>query len=251
MLAPSGPPRSWARTAARAARTAELPWPARPTPMQCRMQAFALSTTAGGRSSYRSPVAKRAKRRASGSAMVPIARWKGYGGETNTNGSSFESITWACGLLAATRRITVFCTVHVPLNHPIVAAKQMATADHIGQGRFGVNLVCGWNEDEFQMFGVTKLEHDDRYAQGEEWWTIVRRIWAGGAPFDYEGAHYRFRGVEAAPGPYGGRDPLMMNAGSSPAGREFAIRYSDLHFDGVDKPEASRARIAETKRPAG
>jgi alkanesulfonate monooxygenase SsuD/methylene tetrahydromethanopterin reductase-like flavin-dependent oxidoreductase (luciferase family) len=182
--------------------------------------------------------------------MVPIARWKGYGGETNTNGSSFESITWACGLLAATRRITVFCTVHVPLNHPIVAAKQMATADHIGQGRFGVNLVCGWNEDEFQMFGVTKLEHDDRYAQGEEWWTIVRRIWAGGAPFDYEGAHYRFRGVEGAPGPYGGRDPLMMNAGSSPAGREFAIRYSDLHFDGVDKPEDSTARIAETKRLA-
>src|SRR5215203_4665703 len=46
--------------------------------------------------------------------MVPIARWKGYGGESNPNGSSFESIAWACGLLAATRRISVFCTVHVP-----------------------------------------------------------------------------------------------------------------------------------------
>ena len=103
--------------------------------------------------------------------MVPIARWKGYGGESNPNGSSFESIAWACGLLAATRRIHVFCTVHVPLHHPLVAAKQMATADHIGQGRLGVNIVCGWNEDEFQMFGVTKKEHDARYAQGEEWWT--------------------------------------------------------------------------------
>ncbi len=61
-------------------------------------------------------------------------------------------------------------------------AKQMATADHIGQGRLGVNIVCGWNEDEFQMFGVTKKEHDDRYAQGEEWWSIVKRIWAGEAP---------------------------------------------------------------------
>ena len=38
--------------------------------------------------------------------MVPIARWKGYGGESNPNGSSFESIAWACGLLAATRRVT-------------------------------------------------------------------------------------------------------------------------------------------------
>src|SRR2546427_755218 len=57
--------------------------------------------------------------------MVPIARWKGYGGESNPNGSSFESIAWACGLLAATRRLQVFCTVHVPLHHPLVAAKQM------------------------------------------------------------------------------------------------------------------------------
>ena len=47
--------------------------------------------------------------------MVPIARWKGYGGESNPNGSSFESLAWACGLLAATRRLDVFCTIHVPL----------------------------------------------------------------------------------------------------------------------------------------
>jgi alkanesulfonate monooxygenase SsuD/methylene tetrahydromethanopterin reductase-like flavin-dependent oxidoreductase (luciferase family) len=40
----------------------------------------------------------------------------------------------------------------------------------------------------------------------------------------------------------------MMNAGSSPAGRRFAIRHSDMHFDGVDTPEASIDRIAETKR---
>src|SRR6266540_3364809 len=88
--------------------------------------------------------------------MVPIARWKGYGGESDPNGTSWESITWACGLLAATRKINVFATVHVPLIHPIVAAKQMVTADHIGQGRFGVNVVCGRNDDEFEMFGVVK-----------------------------------------------------------------------------------------------
>jgi FMNH2-dependent dimethyl sulfone monooxygenase len=182
--------------------------------------------------------------------MVPIARWKGYGGESNPNGSSFESIPWACGLLAATRRINVFCTVHVPLHHPVAAAKQMATADHIGQGRLGVNIVCGWNEDEFQMFGVVQHEHDDRYAQGEEWWRIVTRIWAGEEPFDYAGTYYQLRGVEGAPTPYGAQAPLMMNAGSSPAGRRFAIRHSDMHFDGVDAPEASIDRIAETKRLA-
>ncbi len=182
--------------------------------------------------------------------LVPIARWKGYGGESNPNGSSFESIAWACGLLAATRRIHVFCTVHVPLHHPLVAAKQMATADHIGQGRLGVNVVCGWNEDEFRMFGVSKHEHDARYAQGEEWWSIVKRVWAGEARFDHEGAYYQLRGVEGAPRPYGDQGPLMMNAGSSPAGRGFAIRHSDMHFDAVDTPEASTGRIAETKRLA-
>ena len=182
--------------------------------------------------------------------MVPIARWKGYGGDSNPNGSSFESIAWACGLLAATRRLRVFCTVHVPLHHPLVAAKQMATGDHIGQGRLGVNIVCGWNEDEFQMFGVTRKEHDARYAQGEEWWSIVKRIWRGEERFDYEGAYYQLHGVEGAPRPFGNADPLMMNAGSSETGRWFAIRHSDLHFDAVETPEASSARIAETKRLA-
>jgi alkanesulfonate monooxygenase SsuD/methylene tetrahydromethanopterin reductase-like flavin-dependent oxidoreductase (luciferase family) len=182
--------------------------------------------------------------------MVPIARWRGYGGDSNPNGSSFESIAWACGLLAATRRLSVFCTVHVPLHHPLVAAKQMATGDQIGRGRLGVNIVCGWNEDEFQMFGVTRKEHDARYAQGEEWWTIVKRIWAGAARFDHEGEYYRLHGVEGSPRPFGGTAPLMMNAGSSETGRAFAIRHSDLHFDAVETPEASTGRIADTKRRA-
>ena len=182
--------------------------------------------------------------------IVPIARWKGYGGQTNVNGSSFESIAWACGLLAATRNINVFCTVHVPLIHPIVAAKQMATVDHVGHGRLGVNVVCGWNEDEFHMFGVTKHEHDDRYEQGDEWWTVIKRIWSGEAPFDVNGRFYQLGGVQGQPLPYGSGRPLMMNAGSSPRGRTFAIQHSDMHFDGVRSPEASAERIADTKRQA-
>jgi len=182
--------------------------------------------------------------------MVPIARWKGYGGESNVNGSSFESIAWACGLLAATRRINVFCTVHVPLLHPIIAAKQMATVDHVGGGRLGVNVVCGWNEDEFHMFGLDKHEHDDRYAQGEEWWTIIRRVWSGEPPFDFRGRFYDLGAVQGEPTPYASERPLMMNAGSSPRGRQFAIEQSDMHFDGVRMPEESAARIAETKSRA-
>jgi hypothetical protein len=83
--------------------------------------------------------------------MLPIGRWKGYGGETDMQGTTLETVTWATGLLAATARITVFGTVHAPLFHPLIAAKSFVTADHVGEGRFGLNLVAGWNEGEFTM----------------------------------------------------------------------------------------------------
>lgn len=179
--------------------------------------------------------------------LVPVARWKGFGGVTNVNATSLETLTWAGGLLACTKKITVFGTVHVPMIHPIVAAKQMATIDQVGHGRFGANIVCGWNGDEFEMFGMTPDEHDLRYQRGEEWWQIVKLIWSGRGPSDYHGRFFNFHGLEGSPQPYGGCDPLMMNAGASPAGRRFAIRNSDLHFDYCRKPEDSAERVQETK----
>src|SRR5882757_1257289 len=89
--------------------------------------------------------------------LLPIARWKGYGGDTDYQGATLETLTWACGLLASTRHITVFGTVHAPLFNPVIAAKEIVTADHIGGGRFGLNLVVGWNEGEFEIFGVPVL----------------------------------------------------------------------------------------------
>src|SRR5262249_21358431 len=69
--------------------------------------------------------------------MLPIGRWKGYGGAADFHGSTLETITWAVGLLCATERMTVFGTVHAPLFHPLIAAKEFVTADHVGEGRFG------------------------------------------------------------------------------------------------------------------
>jgi alkanesulfonate monooxygenase SsuD/methylene tetrahydromethanopterin reductase-like flavin-dependent oxidoreductase (luciferase family) len=83
--------------------------------------------------------------------MLPIGRWKGYGGDTDYQGATWETVAWACGLLAKTERLTVFGTVRAPLIAPLIAAKEFVTADHIGEGRFGLNLVCGWNEGEFEM----------------------------------------------------------------------------------------------------
>ena len=90
--------------------------------------------------------------------ILPIGRWRGYGGPTDFQGTTFETITWATGLLALTNKLTVFGTVHAPLFNPMVAAKQIVTADHIGRGRFGLNIVVGWNEPEFQMSGIAQRE---------------------------------------------------------------------------------------------
>src|SRR5207237_6609499 len=88
-------------------------------------------------------------------------------------------------LLAATRDIITFATVHTALINPVFAAKQIATADHVGRGRSGLNVVSGWNVGEFDMFGTTMLEHDTRYAYTEEWLTIAKRIWAEDQAFDF------------------------------------------------------------------
>src|SRR4030095_16956419 len=53
-------------------------------------------------------------------ALVPVARWKGFGGKTNFNGTCFETYTWAAGLAAATRQVAVFSTSHLPTGHPML-----------------------------------------------------------------------------------------------------------------------------------
>jgi alkanesulfonate monooxygenase SsuD/methylene tetrahydromethanopterin reductase-like flavin-dependent oxidoreductase (luciferase family) len=102
-------------------------------------------------------------------------------------------------LLAATKSLTVFGTVHAPLIHPILAAKQFVTVDHIGRWRFGLNIVCGWNEDEFEMFGERQREHDTRYVFGQEWLDVVQRIWTCSDVFDLqpEGRDRRSQAAES------------------------------------------------------
>src|SRR5579884_2447788 len=123
--------------------------------------------------------------------LLPIGRWKGYGGDTDYQGATWETVTWASGLLASTKRITVFGTVHAPLFNPLIAAKEFVTADHIGEGRFGLNLVVGWNEDEFDMFGVDQREHEARYTFAQEWLDVVMRAWSEEGTFDVDGPYLK------------------------------------------------------------
>jgi dimethylsulfone monooxygenase len=165
--------------------------------------------------------------------MLPIGRWKGYGGDSDYQGATFETVTWAAGLLAATRHLTVFGTVHAPLIPPLIAAKEFVTADHIGEGRFGLNVVCGWNEGEFEMFGATLRDHETRYDYAQEWFEVIKLAWSPQEEFDFAGQFIVVQAGRAKPKPYGGSRPLIMNAGASPTGQAFAIRNCDALFSNI------------------
>lgn len=186
--------------------------------------------------------------------MLPIARWKGYGGATDFHGTTLETITWASGLLASTARITVFGTVHAPLFNPVIAAKELVTADHIGAGRLGLNLVVGWNEGEFEMFGVDQRDHEARYTFAQEWLDVVKRAWSDEGTFDFDGSFLSLKGVRAYPKPYGGTRPILMNAGSSPTGRAFALRNCDAFFTATASSRTSldgnATKVQEIKEEA-
>ena len=135
---------------------------------------------------------------------LPVARWRGFGGTTDFNGELFETYTWAAGLAQATKNIMIAATSHVPTVHPIVAAKQATTIDHISNGRFALNLVMGWFTPEMEMFQGTQRAHDDRYRYGAEWLSVVKRLWT-------EEAAVRLRN---------GGFPHQAGAGPSQAGPE-------------------------------
>jgi dimethylsulfone monooxygenase len=169
--------------------------------------------------------------------FLPLGRWRGWGGATHYQESSFETLTWASALLASTKRITIFGTVHTPIFHPVAAAKMMVTADHAGQGRFGLNLVVGNKDEEFGMFGVALFEHDERYTHGQEWLDIVRRLWTDPENFDFNGKYFQLRDVLSKPKPYGGTQPLLLNAGTSEIGQDFGVRNCDAFFTAVRASE--------------
>ena len=165
--------------------------------------------------------------------MIPLARWRGQGGATNYQDWGFETLTWASALLASTKRIYVFGTVHVLLIHPVVAAKMMITADHVGHGRFGVNLVVGPSKPQMPMFGFAVPEHDDKYVYAQEWIDIVRGLWRNPNDFDFNGQYFQLKELHTSPPPYGDTEPLILNAGASGVGQEYAVRNSDAFFTSV------------------
>jgi len=163
--------------------------------------------------------------------LFPIAKWRGFGGKTNYLGTSLETMTWAAALLAQTSRIRVFSTVHVPIFHPLVAAKMGATIDHISNGRWGLNVVSGWSEHEFGMMGIEILPHAERYQRTEAYIEILKGLWTSEpGTFNHESPWYRISNGWVSPLPVQQPHPPIANAGVSEDARRMLARLCDMAF---------------------
>ncbi len=161
--------------------------------------------------------------------ILPVAKWRGYQGKANIYGRSYETMTHSSAIGAITRRICVFSTIHVPLITPAFGAKALATIDHVTHGRAGLNIVCGWNQEEFDLHGVT-IDQDQRYEHGLEWYRVWAKLLEGGPEFDWDGPHFKLKRLSTDPVSLQRPHPIVMSAGFSPKGRDFAAQAASALF---------------------
>ncbi|WP_199154436.1 LLM class flavin-dependent oxidoreductase [Chromobacterium sp. ASV23] len=171
-------------------------------------------------------------------ALVPVGRWRGFGGKSNPEGLSYETYAWAAGMAALTDQIAIMATSHLSTVHPLFAAKQAMTIDHISGGRFGLNMICGWFTSEMGMFNGVSLDNEARYAQADEWLHVVQKAWGDPGEFNFNGQYFTLTNAVSDPKPL--NRPFLMNAGGSPRGKRFCAQHCDAaylilkHEDGDD-----------------
>jgi pyrimidine oxygenase len=171
--------------------------------------------------------------------VLSMARWRGYGGETEHWDHSLESISLMSGLAAVTERIELYATVHPTTINPYVAAKMIATFDDISGGRAGLNIASGWDRFELSSFGAWPGDehYRERYDLAEEWLQIARELWETGR-CSFQGKYFAVEDALSLPVPPG--HVPIVNAGMSPRGLEFSARFADLSFVMVGDEDTAR-----------
>jgi dimethylsulfone monooxygenase len=180
-------------------------------------------------------------------ALSQVRYMASYGAEYQ-----HESTSFSLALLLATQRLKVIAAVHPGLWHPGVLAKLGATADHLSQGRFAVNVVSGWFKGEFTALGEHWLEHDERYRRSEEFIRALKGIWTEDN-YEQAGDFYRIRDFTLKPKPLTGPGrphPEVFQGGNSTAARRMAGRVSDWYFSNGKDFDGVRDQIADVTTEA-
>src|SRR5271156_6217391 len=160
------------------------------------------------------------------------------------------------GLAAITSRIQLFASVAV-LTIPLAFAARMAvTVDSISHGRFGINIVSGWQQAEYTQMGIWPgaAHFERRYEYCAEYVTIMRELWAAGRS-DFRGEFFQMDDCRVSPLPTA---PIrIIGAAQSDRGTRFAAEYCDYNFCasyGVNEPTRfapSVARLVEANAKSG
>lgn len=169
-----------------------------------------------------------------------VATWPGF--------SSLDPMIMIATLARETSRIGLIPTISTTFTPPFTIARQLMSLDQISHGRAGWNAVMSLGGHE--QYGLVEMpSSEDRYAMSYEYLDVLQQLWAsypadalivdreGGRyadpakihPIDHVGQHYRVAGPNTLPAYQPGRLP-MLQAGASPAGREFAARTADAVF---------------------
>ena len=170
------------------------------------------------------------------------------------------------GLGAVTDRIGLASTFSASNQHPFYAARMWATIDHLTNGRAGWNVVTSINHNQQANYGVERSDTDTRYEQAHEYMEVCRKLWDSweddavvmdreGAVFadhtkvhrvNHDGRFFKSRGpLNVVPSPQKG--PAILQAGTSPKGRDFAAKYADAIFAIQPNVKAATAYYADIK----
>ena len=85
---------------------------------------------------------------------LSMIKMRGFGGPSGYWDENLESFTLMAGIAAVTRRIQLFASVAVLTVPPAFAARMAVTIDSIAPGRFGMNIVSGWQPTEYKQMGT-------------------------------------------------------------------------------------------------
>lgn len=177
--------------------------------------------------------------------LFPVRYIGGIGGGDSGSGQ-LDPLTITAALAAVTSRIHFISAVLPGFVHPVTLAKMGATLDHISSGRWHVNLVSGWFQEEQEMFGIPWIPHEDRYRRSEEYLEVLKGLWTN-ETFSYRGKYYEIQEGRIRPFPYQKPYPSIYQGGNSPEARSMAARLSDWYFLNGAPIEQVREQIQEVK----
>jgi pyrimidine oxygenase len=184
--------------------------------------------------------------------LLAMIKLRGYGGKTEFWDHNLESFTLMAGLAAATQRIRLFATAPSLVLPPAFMARMAVTIDSIAPGRFGVNLITGWQRPEYAQMGLWPGdEHfSRRYDQLQEYAQVLEDLWTTGRS-DFRGEFFQMEDCRLSPRP--SQRIKIVCAGQSRRGLDFMARYADYNFcigKGINTPRALTAMVAEVKATA-